>query len=388
MASAERSFPEDRSHPTPVPSYDLQEFCDLLSKQPDILSSHPCVVRGFVERWPAARTWTSLEALAKTFGSLPVTAGAPQFTTNRHSTMCQVKTDFGTYLEYVAAPERLEELFEGRWVKGDAGTLARLGMPLYCGNLRLVRHAREEVLKQISPPLPQSMECLNDEIPYYHQSGNHVWLYVSLARALTPLHQDNNNVIAYLAQLQGHKEAILYSPDDKEHFHNPDVGYMDPLDPDDGDFPTWRQARPWTASLHPGELLIWGADWAHHVRTMSTSITVSFDVVNASNLVGYARSSDWRHELGRFARANADLIRKRMPDAAMQAALTDADEGDLGKAVMVRVLRAALATPLSEQSRMVKSRMLEVLDEDGRDEALCSRTPQLPPVAPDAVAGW
>lgn len=347
--------------PKPIPAYDVDEFQQLVSASPDVLLSHPCVVSGFTPKWPASKRWTSLEKLAADFGHLPVTAGAPQFITHKHSTMCQVRTDFGTYLKYVQNPERLDELFEGQWSKGDANVLRELNLPLYCGNLRLVRHSREGVFSEIDPIVPDPLEYLNNDIPYYYQSGNHVWLYVSLAGALTPLHQDNNAVIAYLAQLQGRKEAILYSPDDKPHYYNRAVGYMDPLNPNEDEFPTWRQAQPWTASLNPGELLIWGPNWAHHVVTLSNSITVSFDIVNSLNLEAYSLSMDWRDELGRFARKNADLIRARIHDEGVHNALDNASTAELGREVMVCVLRAALATPLPERSRRVKESMLRVL---------------------------
>lgn len=350
-----------RMDPKSIPSYDIDEFQELIAASPQILLSHPCVVRGFTGKWAASRQWTSLETLSQAFGHLPVTAGAPQFTTNKHSKMCQVKTDFGTYLKYVQDPAKLDELFEGRWSKGDASTLRELDLPLYCGNLRLVQHSREAVFSDLEPIVPYPLEYLNNDIPYYYQSGNHVWLYVSLAGALTPLHQDNNSVIAYLAQLQGTKEAILYSPDDKQHFYNCDVGYLDPLNPDEKEFPTWHKAQPWTAQLNAGELLIWGPNWAHHVVTLSNSITVSFDIVNSLNLDAYSLSIDWRDELGRFARKNAELVRARIPDRGLHDALTNGSEAELGRALMVCVLRAALETPLSERSRRVKESMLRVL---------------------------
>jgi hypothetical protein len=357
------SFKAAATRSREIPVYELEEFERLIAASPNLLAEHPCVVRGFTEQWAASRRWTSLESLTEAFGAFPVTAGAPQFVTHKHSKMCQVKTDFGTYLKYVQNPDRLEELFEGKWSKGDADVLRQLDLPLYCGNLRLVRHSREKALADIEPLVPGPMEVLNNEIPYYYQSGNHVWLYVSLAGALTPLHQDNNAVIAYLAQLQGHKEAILYSPEDKRHFWNRELGYMDPLAPDDAEFPTWREARPWTASLNPGELLIWGPNWAHHVVTLSNSITVSFDIINRFNLGAYTRSDDWRDELGRFARKNADLIRTRMPDPRILAALDDGSPSELGREVMICVLRNALASPLGECSRRVKDEMLRILEE-------------------------
>ena len=345
-----------------IPAYALPDFAQAIVREPQLLLSHPCIVRDYVEQWPASRLWTDLDILAETFGSLPVTAGAPQFTTNKNVPMCQVRTDFGTYIKYVKEPNRIGELFDGQWVKGDLPMLQRSGLPLYCGNMRLVRHAREEILSAIKPLVPDGLECLNDEIPYFYQSGNHVWLYVSLAGALTPLHQDNNAVISYLGQLQGSKNAILYSPEDKEHFYNKSVGYLDPLDPDENDFPTWRQARPWTATLEPGDLLIWGPNWAHHVATTSNSVTVSFDIVNSCNIKAYARSEDWRDELGKFARKNAGLIRARIPDQYFSERLNHATESDLGRDFMIRVLRASLQQPLTDRSRNVKSTMVQILE--------------------------
>lgn len=345
-----------------IPTYDLVEFSNLIARDPALLTRHPCVVRGFTGQWPASRTWVDLDTLAAAFGDLPVTAGAPQFTTNKTVPMCQVRTDFGTYIRYVQEPRKAASLFDGKWVKGDLAAWQRSGLPLYCGNMRLVRHAREAVLREITPLTPGSFECLNDQIPYFYQSGNHVWLYVSLAGALTPLHQDNNAVISYLGQLSGEKEAILYSPEDKPHFYTPGVGYLDPSNPDDAQFPTWREARPWTATLTPGDLLIWGPNWAHRVVTLSNSVTVSFDIVNRCNLVAYTRSDDWRDELGRFARKNAALVRARIADAEIDVKLEHATESDLGRAVMLRVLRAALDQPLTEQSRWVKTTMRDVLE--------------------------
>lgn len=345
-----------------IPTYDLADFTEVIARAPDLLLSHPCVVRGFTDLWPASRDWTDLDTLAATFGSLPVTAGAPQFTTHKDVAMCQVRTDFATYIDYVKAPDRIEKLFEGQWIKGDPATLQKSGMPLYCGNMRLVRHAREAVLSHISPLVPGEMDCLNDDIPYFYQSGNHVWLYVSLAGALTPLHQDNNAVISYLGQLRGRKEAILYSPEDKAHFYTRGVGYLDPANPNDDEFPTWRQARPWTATLEPGDLLIWGPNWAHRVATLSDSTTVSFDIVNGLNIDAYTRSEDWRDELGRFARKNAALIRARMPDASLGEKLDHAAESELGREVMVRVLRVALDQPQTDRARVVRLRMMQILE--------------------------
>lgn len=348
---------------TPIPSYDLADFTALLEREPDVLLRHPCLVRGFQTRWLANERWTQIEYLNQKFGNLPVTAGAPQFITHSGDRICQVLTDFSTYLKYMADPDSVETLFEGKWSKGDAALFREMGMPLYCGNLRLARHAKEPVFDDLRPIVPDGLACYNDDIPYYYQSGNHLWLYVSLAGALTPLHQDNNAVIAYLAQLKGTKRAIMYSPDDKPHYHNPAVGYLDPLHPNDEEFPTWRQARAWAGTIEPGDFLIWGPNWAHHVVTHSDSITVSFDVVNELNLEAYAASMDWRNELGVFAKKNEALIRARIQDESVHRALDAGVPEHVGREVMRSVLRAALAGTQTERARDVRTRMLRVLDE-------------------------
>lgn len=345
-----------------IPVYDVAQFAALLEENPDVLSSHPCVVTGFVEKWAAAKSWLEIDRLKGLFGNLPVTAGAPQFTTNKHDRMCQVQTDYGTYLDYVRDPTRIAELFPAPWKKGCLEDMQAMGLPLYCGNLRLVRHASEAVLAYIRPLVPDGLECLNDQIPYFYQSGNHVWLYVSKAGALTPLHQDNNAVIACLAQLKGRKQARLYAPEDRACFYTADIGYMNPLNPGELEFPNWRRARPWSASLEPGQLLIWGANWAHHVITCEDSITVSVDIVNSTNLGAYARSFDWQQELGHFAKRNEALIRGRSDDAQLSAALDVGEEAPIGRAFMRATLQAALASSQQPTMQSVRERLLRALE--------------------------
>ncbi|UPG89732.1 cupin-like domain-containing protein [Luteibacter aegosomaticola] len=345
-----------------IPVCSAATFQELIERDFTVLASTPFIIKGYVEQWPAWTRWRDHGLLRERFGHLPVTAGAPQFTTHRDTRMCQVRTDFATYLDYVADPAAIDELFAGRWTRGDSTLLKELGLPLYCGNLQLVRHARDAVFDEISPSVPPGLGCLNDEIPYYYQSGNHVWLYVSLRGALTPLHQDNNAVIAYLGQLQGEKEAILYSPTDRAHFYSAGVGYLDPLNPDDVDFPTWRKATPWRGRLGPGDLLIWGPNWAHHVVTLSDSITVSHDMVSMLNLAEYAGSADWRGELGHFARKHADLVRARTQDKRLHALLDDGELDDIGQSLMAVVLANALKGDLSARSRATKQALLDALD--------------------------
>ena len=71
---------------------------------------------------------------------------------------------------------------------------------------------------------------------------------------------------------------------------------------------------------------------------------------------------DWRHELGLFAKKNAELIRARIADDSVHAALDRGDEEAIGREVMICVLRSALSSALPERSRRVKETMLQVLE--------------------------
>src|SRR5690606_24632800 len=143
---------------------------------------------------------------------------------------------------------------------------------------------------EFDPLVPRTIETWNHALPYYYSLFNHLCLLVSLPGALAPLHVDNNGTIALLAQLAGRKDATLYSPDDLRHVYDPSVGYMDPERTDEADFPTWKAARKWSAELEPGQVLFVGTRWAHHVRTLERSISISFDFVDHTNIEDYSRS--------------------------------------------------------------------------------------------------
>lgn len=353
---------QERENVKMIPKLSLREFNEAVNESPGLLEHQPCVVTGFVEQWEAFEKWRDHNYLAEKFGDYPVTAGAPQFTTHKDDRMCQVRTTFGRYLQYMRRPTQVEEIFDGQWVKGDASVLRELQRPLYCGNMRIVNNAKDEVFDDVTPIVPESVEVWNNLIPYYYQSGNHFWLYVSMGGALTPLHQDNNAVIAYLGQLEGQKEAILYNPGDKAHFYNPEFGYMDPLNPNDEQFPTWRKACRWEGTLSPGELLIWGPKWAHHVTTLTQSMSVSFDVVNELNLKDYTRSRDWRDHLGQFALKNSDLVRKRINRTELHDALDSGQPEGAGGEFMIAVLEDLLSRQPAGKASEIHRTMLEILN--------------------------
>lgn len=281
----------------PIPVLSKEQFQEA-SSQGDILSRHPCIVTGFVKQWPAFTKWTSLAYLSEAFGHVQVTASAPQFATAKGERICSVRTSFGDYLEYLRAPEKAEALFCNSWVKGDFEDFSARGIPLYCGSLVFASSPKDDVLRDFEPILPSGVDDFNQYIPFFFDTFSHYWLLVSIEGALTPLHYDASSVHVYLAQLKGRKKAILFAPEDEQHVCNAEFGWMDPENPRIDKFPNFHRATAWEAELVAGQLLIWGGRWSHHVRTLESSVTVSYEFVNRSNLDMFVREHDWLESVG------------------------------------------------------------------------------------------
>ncbi|WP_426752822.1 cupin-like domain-containing protein [Myxococcus sp. Y35] len=339
-----------------IPVVSSEEFRRLAERNPGLLHDNPWIVQGYIEAWPGYANWQRLEYLQERFGQLTAFAKAPNFITNRKSSLVSVETEFSRYLEYIRHPERARELYDGRWMEGDYEQFLAQELPLYCGTLRIVHKADDPVFAEVEPLVPAPLRPWNHALPYYYSLFNHFWLLVSLPGALTPLHIDNNGTIALIAQLKGRKRATLYSPGDLRHVHNPDVGFMDPERPDEADFPTWRQAVKWVGDLEVGQVLFVGTQWAHHVQTLETSISVSFDFVDQSNLAAYAVSAGWAEVFGKRLKSSPEAVRQKLGGRVPPADFDRLSPVTLGRRVMAEVLRAALKE--HDDSEVARTRRL------------------------------
>ncbi len=321
----------------PVVSHDA--FARMAADNPNLLHETPWIVEGYIERWPGYAEWQDLAYLRRRFGHLQAFAKAPNFVTNRHDRLVSVATRYDQYIDYIEHPERVRDIYDGYWMDGSYEAFVDLGLPLYCGTLKIVRQADDPVFADVDPILPAPLRAWNHALPYYYSLFNHFWLLVSLPGALTPLHIDNNGTIAIIAQLKGRKRATLYAPADLPFVRSTAVGFMDPANPDPRDFPMWDRAVQWTGDIEPGQVLFVGTEWAHHVTTLETSISVSFDFVDRSNLAAYARSSNWASALGNRVKRNADLFVQKTGGRLSHALVRDAPSATVGRLLMSHVLR-------------------------------------------------
>jgi hypothetical protein len=109
------------------------------------------------------------------------------------------------------------------------------------------------------------------------------------------LHYDGAGVHAFLMQLYGRKQYVVYSPDQEPFLYpSPERENLSMLrnidSPDLEKFPLFAKAVPAKFYLEPGELLFMPSHWWHTVKILTPSITLSANVLNQSN---------W-HELVRF----------------------------------------------------------------------------------------
>lgn len=102
------------------------------------------------------------------------------------------------------------------------------------------------------------------------------------------LHYDGAGTHAFLMQVYGQKEFILYSPD-QEKFLYPskdklNLSTINDLDkPDLQRFPLFAKAQATKFILEPGDLLFIPSHWWHTTKMLSPCISISVNVLNESN---------------------------------------------------------------------------------------------------------
>jgi histone arginine demethylase JMJD6 len=116
---------------------------------------------------------------------------------------------------------------------------------------------------------------------------NFSWVFIGPAGTLSPLHVDLFGTHAWLAQIAGRKQFTLFPPQDGPYLYD---GKVDPLNPDFERYPLFAQAKAHVTILEPGEVIFIPAGWVHHVVSLDTSISVTFNYANASNLALHVSS--------------------------------------------------------------------------------------------------
>ncbi|MEZ4320680.1 MAG: cupin-like domain-containing protein [Myxococcota bacterium] len=126
-------------------------------------------------------------------------------------------------------------------------------------------------------------------------------LYLSPAGAVTNLHLDYWGSDAMLVQVHGRKEVVLYAPEDAKYLVREGGPAMlgtsggrhfaDIKNPDLEAFPDFAKARPVVHdTLEPGEIAYIPMGWLHHVDTLTTSITLTWNFAHSAS---FRRWFEW-----------------------------------------------------------------------------------------------
>jgi len=151
-------------------------------------------------------------------------------------------------------------------------------------------------LKQDIEPLPEYLlpnwlgdRYLVKEVGRILNRGAALEIYIGGAGGKFPvLHYDGAGTHAFLMQVYGRKQYVLFPPEQEEFLYpspvKANISLLDSVEhPDLERFPLFANAVPTTLILEPGDMLFVPSHWWHTVRMLTPSITLSANVLNASN---------------------------------------------------------------------------------------------------------
>lgn len=236
----------------------------------------PVIVTDAIDAWPARTEWT-FGALGARYGNDLVSVS-----TGLMSTAAKV-TKLSAFIEHLVDPAR--EL-QGFWVDRVDG--APTEAPHQPGPFYLIDWNAFELHPELFDairPAPCFVDdwelALNAPLRqvFENASGHETTsLYIGAPGALSPLHDDYWQTHAWLAQVQGSKEVALFAAADS---HLLERGCVDPLR---RDAPNLAGVSAWVGTIGPGDVLFIPARWWHWVRSLDSTITVSHNFFNRTNV--------------------------------------------------------------------------------------------------------
>ena len=222
----------------------------------------PVIVTDAIDRWPARQRWTPA-FFREVYGARPVTVDGVEYRMSN-----------------------LLDLIEHSSAAKPAPYLRNVGIAEWA----------PELLPDILPmPVQTQPNWLDSRLFPARPSLTSLELYIGGAGASFPtLHFDNMHTHAFLMQLHGSKEYVVYSPAQTPWLYpRPGIesnksSIADIDHPDLDRFPLFARAVPGRCVLRAGEMLFVPSGWWHTARILEPSITVSANTMNASNWDGFA----------------------------------------------------------------------------------------------------
>lgn len=233
----------------------------------------PVIITDALNRWAAVERWTP-EFFKREFGAVEFERYGAEYEVYETYSNAVQKFRLSDYIDRVVSSSEehpvpylrnkiLGEVFPS--LMKDVEPVPEYLFPNWLGEAYLVKHVRE---------------ILN--------RGAAMELFIGGVGSTFPvLHYDGAGTHAFLMQIYGRKEFVLYPPEEeqflypipgKENHSLVDVGH-----PDLTKYPLFGNAIPIKFVLEPGELLFIPSHWWHTTKMLTTSITVAANVLNDSN---------------------------------------------------------------------------------------------------------
>lgn len=109
------------------------------------------------------------------------------------------------------------------------------------------------------------------------------------------LHYDKDHLHAFISQLHGEKDFFVYAPDQTPFLYpkesTPNQARVDIFNPNLDRHPDFVHADQIRLTLRPGETVFMPSGWWHTTRMHETSISVTWNSVNATNWDDFARDT-------------------------------------------------------------------------------------------------
>lgn len=265
----------------PVPTRD--EFArDYLSGL-----GEPVIIRGAVEHWPARSKWSFAyfrEKYGKDFGRAHLDFGS--------GLGCKL-TRVETYIDNLDQPfDRITGFTVDEYNRpipvepeyDPAGTWnftweSISQYPELAADIRPALPFIPDLLEPMGPRVRGLIEMVVQK--------KDTAIYLSRRNTITPLHQDYGYSHSRLIQIQGEKQAVLFSPEDSPWVYG---GAFDPESPDLSQLPLLANATARTGIFTPGDVLFIPSNWWHYTRSLDHSITLSYNFFNEANLAQFIES--------------------------------------------------------------------------------------------------
>ena len=233
----------------------------------------PVILTDALNIWPAMQRWTP-EFFKREFGAMEFSTYGAEYEHYETSAGPVPSFTLSGYIDRVLASsveqpvpylrnKILTQAFPS--LATDVWPLPRYMFPNWLGEPYLVKHVRD-VLNR----------------------GAALELFIGGVGSTFPvLHYDGAGTHAFLMQIYGRKEFVLYPPE-QEAFLYPIQGkenhsLVDIAHPDFTKYPLFANAVPTRFVLEPGELLFIPSHWWHTTKMLTPSITVAGNVLNESN---------------------------------------------------------------------------------------------------------